>query len=276
MIRVAYRLHAHRSAGTSDHIKTPSRSLTGAMAQPPPDVDGALAPVDVTPVPELRGLLIFVGVGTGVAGNTSDGDTHAPCGQSPSATQAKRANSPALHDLPVGTHCDCGHCMSRRHESPLPGPLAHTFCVPVQGEWPAQFDCGSQHWPSAAPPRQVPIAGLTGHDAPDEHVPPAQSHSRPSSLPPSHTPCAVTHAPPGQSASALHALPSSSPPEHNRPLAAAAMIETTAPSADGSTTISPSAPVAGSAVPIGSLATTFEVMTRYMPAGAFAMVTVQV
>lgn len=72
--------------------------------------------------------------------------------------------------------------------------------MPTHGSLPLQLVLGSQESPAAVPPLQV---------LPTQ-VPPAQSHGKPSSDEPaaSHTPCATTHVPPGQSSSPLQGFPS--------------------------------------------------------------------
>ncbi len=66
-------------------------------------------------------------------------------------------------------------------------PPTHTFCVPWQVPL-AQLKVESHVCPALTPPLQMFVTSL--------QVPPGQSHIDPLL----HTPCAITHAPPGQSA----------------------------------------------------------------------------
>lgn len=118
-------------------------------------------------------------------------------------------------NFPVDRHIELGHWLSCRQANPMFSPSRQTLCAPTHGLPPEQFVVRSQHSVAFWPPLQVPSVASVLQTGVARHVPPAQSQGRPSTVPPSQTPCAITHTPAdAQSASVLHACPSRGPAEH--------------------------------------------------------------
>jgi len=155
-------------------------------------------------VPEVR---VAVAVGT----TTTATQPPVLFGQSLLSTHEKPSKSPPSQNFPVERQTDDGHCWSLTQENPLLSPARQTFCVPRQVTPPAQFVVTS---PADTPLPHVPSVASSLHTGCALQLPAAQSQGKPSSSPPSQTPCAMTHTPPGQSSSELQATPSRVPAEH--------------------------------------------------------------
>ncbi len=163
------------------------------------------------------------GVGVGVtAAHPKSGVRHTPgvvpgVGklQSADTAQEKSAKSPPSQKRPVDAQLPPGQCAARKQPKPRKSPPVHIFCVPTQAR-PAPHvpsPAAVRHVsPAKGPPWQVPSAPVP------THVPPGQSHGKPSNSPPSHTPWITTHTPnelgqeTKQSVSDSHAAPSRGPP----------------------------------------------------------------
>jgi hypothetical protein len=128
---------------------------------------------------------------------------------------------------PVDRHVEEGQCASFEQGRPWLAPPTQTFCVARQLPPPPQLKLVSQHPPANGPLAQVPKVASVLQTGDPEHVLPGHEQAKLSSVPPSHTPCASTHTPPGQSSSVLHGWPSLLPPagiEHRKvPSCAAAL-----------------------------------------------------
>lgn len=160
-------------------------------------------------------------------------DVHTAPGHSSSPTQSAPLFWPAVQtpaqNLPVATQVEPPHWESRRHPNPLklsPPPM-QIFADPVHGRLPAQLKDVSQQSPARMPPEQVPNDASTLHTGCAEQLLARHGQKRPSSSPPSQTPCAITQTPLGtQLSSDSHASPLRVPPLHrNSPVPWARAID---------------------------------------------------